>query len=998
MQKYKFEDCIFAFFDLLMVMIEQFSVLLSKHLKLGHILLPYFIIGEGEDYFEVSQRVSFANIKNHKNQLSDIEFEIVKEIEEYNNQNLKKRFTNKKISPQEFLQNLSDKYIQDFIRPFIERQMAKCLSLIAETKIPVFFKENKKVVYEINRIEVEPNPAEIVFNFIREREETRYFQTIRHDSSVVNLNVKNGKIIPHDPCWLLLENKLYHFKEKVDGKKLKVFFDKEFIQVPQKLENHYYSTFVKKCLTNFPVVFKGFRVDDINVDKKAVLSLENDLTGKPLLQLYFSYGDKRFLPEKKKSVFVEFENKDNSFAFYRFQRDKNWEKNSIKFLTEHGLKLRYDSAFILQAQDNIKQDEALYNLVNWLNKNEAVLKNHNFKILQEYIKGEYFTGEITTVVKFTDKVDWFDVYAVVKFGDKFEIPLIKFHKHLLNGIREYLLPDGAIAVLPKEWFAKYTDLLSFCIRDKNRLKLKKFHYPLISRATEDSVSFQQRLKDLYSGFIPKEIKLPDDLKAKLRNYQVDGFRWMNFLKEQNFGGCLADDMGLGKTLQTLTLLLKNKKTGENIQNKFENTKTGQLSLFDNYETEVTSCSVSLIIMPASLVHNWANEITKFTPALNFIIYTGQNRSDYLKNFDNVNIILTTYGTIRNDYKILENFYFEFIILDESQFIKNPGSKIAYAVSRLNGNYRFTLSGTPVENSLTDLWSLMNFINKGLLGELAFFKKVFVLPIEKHNNEKQKEKLKLLIKPFILRRTKLQVEKELPELLEEYFYCEMTPEQKKNYTVEKSRVRNLIIQTIKERGIGKSSVIILQALTKLRQLANHPVLTDKDYLFDSGKFNEVVRNFETLISEGHKVLIFSSFVKHLNLFAKYFSENDYHFSMLIGKTRNRERVIKTFQEDDRQKAFLISIKAGGVGLNLTQADYVFLLDPWWNPAVENQAINRAHRIGQTKHVFAYRFITLDTIEEKILSLQQKKSRLADIFINTESPIKRLSAKNIEELFE
>jgi SNF2 family DNA or RNA helicase len=291
---------------------------------------------------------------------------------------------------------------------------------------------------------------------------------------------------------------------------------------------------------------------------------------------------------------------------------------------------------------------------------------------------------------------------------------------------------------------------------------------------------------------------------------------------------------------------------------------------------------------------------------------------------------------------------------------------------------------------------MNFLNRGLLGNFQFFKNEFLNPIESNSDDTQREKLKQLIQPFILRRTKKQVAQDLPELNEHLVFCDMSESQEKFYETEKSKIRNNILDNISQHGIEKSSFIILQALTKLRQIANHPLLIDESFNKNSGKFDDVIRKLENLRNEGHKVLIFSSFVKHLDLLANYFNENKYKFSTLTGSTTDRENVVDEFQTNENIHFFLISLKAGGVGLNLTAADYVFILDPWWNPAAELQAIARAHRMGQKNNVFVYRFISNGTIEEKIVSLQKKKSNLADEFVNNNNPFKGMDKNTVMDL--
>jgi SNF2 family DNA or RNA helicase len=315
------------------------------------------------------------------------------------------------------------------------------------------------------------------------------------------------------------------------------------------------------------------------------------------------------------------------------------------------------------------------------------------------------------------------------------------------------------------------------------------------------------------------------------------------------------------------------------------------------------------------------------------------------------------------------------------------------VTRLKSDYKLVLTGTPVENSLNDLWTQLNFVNPGLLGDLAFFRREFSKPIEKLGDDKKEVKLRKIIKPFILRRTKEMVARDLPPVTEQMVFCDMTEEQFKVYDEEKSSVRNSILKNIESNGLEKSAIVVLQGLMKLRQISNHPVMAYEDYANGSGKFETVLQDMESVVSEGHKILVFSSFVKHLDLYAKELRKKRTRFTMLTGASLNREKIVNSFQNDPENKIFLISLKAGGVGLNLTAADYVFILDPWWNPASEMQAMNRAHRIGQDKSVFVYRYITSNSIEEKIVRLQEKKSRLADTFISSNNPLKDLDIQQI-----
>jgi SNF2 family DNA or RNA helicase len=485
----------------------------------------------------------------------------------------------------------------------------------------------------------------------------------------------------------------------------------------------------------------------------------------------------------------------------------------------------------------------------------------------------------------------------------------------------------------------------------------------------------RKLKRLADFEEIEEINVPKDFLGILRPYQKAGYNWFHFLRKYNFGGCLADDMGLGKTVQTLALLQKIKE--------------------ENHDIGVHS--TSLIIMPTSLVYNWLNEAKKFAPKLKIHAHTGSFRNKDIEIFSNYDLVITTYGVSRVDIELLKTFFFEYIILDESQNIKNPASKSFKAVKTLKSQFKLILSGTPVENTVNDLWTQMSFINPGLLGSQTLFYTEFVIPIEKKKDEEKASKLQALIKPFVLRRTKTQVATELPPKTENLFYCQMSEVQKEYYEEIKSEYRNELLLNLEGGAFKKSQIQVLQGLTKLRQIANHPGMVDEDYKGDSGKFENVIHTLENVLSRGHKVLVFSQFVKHLNIYRKYFDAENTPYAYLDGATTKRGDVVKEFQTNSEIKLFLISIKAGGVGLNLTEADYVFILDPWWNPAVEQQAIDRTHRIGQTKNVFIYKFITKDSVEEKILALQNRKRKVAESLITTEeSFVKSLSAKDIAEI--
>ncbi|MCB0750779.1 MAG: DEAD/DEAH box helicase, partial [Ignavibacteriae bacterium] len=468
--------------------------------------------------------------------------------------------------------------------------------------------------------------------------------------------------------------------------------------------------------------------------------------------------------------------------------------------------------------------------------------------------------------------------------------------------------------------------------------------------------------------------IPNTFKGELRDYQKHGLDWLYFLKEYSFGGILADDMGLGKTIQSIVLLLKEKE-----QNK-------------NYTT--------LIVAPTSVVFNWIDELDKFAPTINVIKHTGIDRNKEDNSaFENYDVVITSYGILLRDFELLKEFQFHYIILDESQKIKNPTSKTGRVIRKLKANNRLCLTGTPIENNLTELWAQMAFLNPGLLGSYKKFSDTFVKTIAKENDQSTIKLLQQTIYPFILRRTKDVVAQDLPEKTEAVHYCEFEKDQEKVYNFWKESIRAEILKEIDEKGIKKSGFKVLEGLLRLRQICNHPSLVDKNYNKKSAKFEEFKVMLSEVIEEGHKVLVFSQFVKMLDLMQMHLDKEGIKYELLTGSTQKRDEHVKNFKENSDIKVFLISLKAGGFGLNLTEADYVFHYDPWWNPAVEMQATDRTHRIGQNKNVFVYKFITKNSIEEKILRLQAKKQKMVQEIISTESSLlKNLTKEDINILFE
>jgi len=977
---------------------QEFIIALTEHRALGNILIP-LIIEKERSYFTVIKVVKLRDYKSGEVKLNESELELLKLIESYSDEVLMKKFL-KKTDKANFFQNMDDDLFQNHISPYIDKYMYKSIMLLMQGNTRLFFKQAKYAhLYDEDEIHINKSFSESVFYFNRDKTGTKYKLRISHEGTPIHLLHKTIKVVCIMPCCFVHLNKLYIFKQ-LSAKKLIPFLTKESVDIPTQSEDKYYQTFILNTIKESNVKASGFNIIEIDPPRKTIISLEQDLTLRPILIIKFRYENSLYLADSISNVFVSFEKKDDQYSFKKFIRNRNWENAQLEFLKGKGLK--YKNGYWNSDEDPQKPEtENYYRPVQWLSKNHNELDCNGYQIIQNKLKIKYFTGNQKLDIQVKNNEDWFDIMAIVKFGE-YQFPFIRLRKHILNEIREFELPSGEIAILPLEWFSSYREIFPFAKLDGDVIRLKKHHFHLVQEKIKGLDRSYFNKLDQINSISDKEVELPCESKAQLRNYQKEGYSWMYHLYENRLGGCLADDMGLGKTLQTLTLLLKLKK--KNSLSFMQEKETGnplQMSLFDTIVPSPSEIQpASLIVMPTSLIHNWANEIQKFAPSLKIYKHIGSLRNKANKMVSTIrqyDVILTTYGTLRNDCEMMSSFTFYYLILDESQNIKNPSSKTYKSIIEIQSKYKLVITGTPIENSLSDLWSQLNFLNKGLLGSLPYFKREFITPIEKKNDQEQQLKLQKLIRPFVLRRTKEEVAKDLPALTEQIRYCEMTEGQREIYETEKSAIRNTILKNIETNGMKKSALVVLQGLTKLRQLANHPSLITHENDHESGKFNEIYQCLKDLLAENHKVLIFSSFVKHLELLQTKIESKNWKYSILTGKTNNRQEVIQQFQEDPNNHIFLISLKAGGVGLNLTSADYVFIIDPWWNPAAENQAINRAHRIGQDKKVFVYRFITEDTIEEKIQTLKSKKSALAEKFISLNNPFNAITEEEIINLF-
>ncbi len=806
-----------------------------------------------------------------------------------------------------------------------------------------------------------------------------YFEiTLSGDQFVVNCFVKiNGLTLEvqnneSDSSLLYFFHENLHLWKEIEDVAVVSLFRKGPITItkkewPQQLRN-FILPLTKKYKVDFdPSLVKEIR--EAEPEKKLMLQEKGDYL---IFQPIFSYKGFETTADAKERII--FPDDDKIFIIHR---NKPVEQ---KFIAQ-----------LQSLHSNFIMPEGSYNLIL---KGADVLRNNWFFLFIDAMKEmkvpvlgfealknfRFNTAKPQTRIHISSNTDWFDAKVDILFGDQ-QVNIGEVKRALANKQQFVQLHDGTLGILPEEWIKKYSLLFRVGEGKTNELKLSKYHISVIdelyNNRNEEELFIQLEEKyDRLRGFKNiQHIDAPANLQPILRSYQVFGFQWLNYLSEVNWGGILADDMGLGKTVQALSFL-------QHYKDHF-----GKLS--------------ALVVCPTTLMFNWENEIKKFTPSLTYVIHHGGDRTRSKEIVSQFNVIITTYGTLRSDIKLLSEQPFDYVVLDESQAIKNPASKVTRAASLLKARHRLCMSGTPLQNNTFDIFAQMNFLNPGMLGSLEFFRQEFAIPIDKFGEADRKDHLRKLLFPFILRRTKEQVAKDLPDKTETILFCEMEDEQRKIYDLYRNEYRDKILGVIDVQGIQKSQLTILQGLMKLRQICDSPhILNEPEpYPNHSIKLEELAREISENISN-HKALVFSQFLGMLALIKEKLNSLNVKYEYFDGSTSaiDREKAITNFQNQEECRVFLISLKAGGVGLNLTAADYVYIVDPWWNPAVEQQAIDRTHRIGQTKNIFAYRMICKDTIEDKILQLQDRKRSLAkDLISDDEGFVKNLTKEDVEYLF-
>lgn len=783
------------------------------------------------------------------------------------------------------------------------------------------------------------------------------------------------------PLWILWRNKFHPVLTSLDSRIIQ-----HLVKDPPLVPHSEISEFLDRVWTKIP--------------SSSLYGEEDFLERMKPIFVPARYNPKLFLNEEGSLLTLEIQNiyetehgeiqldgphpelQTGSYQFegksFLLRREREKEEGLLNELSEMNFQSRNNAIWFLEPE------EAITFLLDSYPDLVAKYRVYGEKNLSRYKVRHGSPKVVANVEEDQEEEGWFDLNINVEYED-LSVPIEKIWKAWIQGKRYVQLKDGSYTNLPDSWLRKLQHKLRTLGMDPEKppkKKYKKFEAPSIEKLIEDvpkarTDSFWDRLNSKINDFKQiEQIEQPQGLQATLRPYQVEGLSFLNFLKEYGFGGILADEMGLGKTLQVLALLQHMKEKGE--------------------------CGTNLIVVPTSVLPNWQKETEKFLPEMRQLLIYGSRREHLFKEIPKSDLVITTYALFRRDLEELNKYSYNCVILDEAQNIKNPNTITARSVRKVKANFRVCLSGTPIENNLLELWSLFEFLMPGFLGSQNSFQKGFVKPI-KEGDEETLETLRTRVRPFILRRKKTDVVQELPPKVENVHYAALVDEQKELYASLAKKLKEQVMQKVEEQGIAQSQMSILDALLKLRQICCHPRLLKLDMPgvntnLPSGKFDAFKDLVSGIMEDGHKVLVFSQFVQMLQIIRSWLKMNEIPYTYLDGASKDRSEQVERFNNDPEVPIFLISLKAGGTGLNLTAADYVIHYDPWWNPAVESQATDRTHRIGQTKKVFSYKLICENTVEEKILKLQEEKKDVADAIIPGQDNLASLTKEDLEMLFE
>lgn len=812
-------------------------------------------------------------------------------------------------------------------------------------------------------------------SFKLEKTKDEYTLSVQIEVSEEQLTWENLRPVGYGFLMMDERSELIMLQAK-DARTLYYFYGKKHLKIKDKEFKLFYEDFLIPLMKKHPVNLEGVKIDVKEHlasphNKLYVKEMDNFLLLIPAFRYQFKDFETEVEMDHGEAIFID-EGKNK----IKIIRDKDTEEQTLELLKSlHPTfeEQRNRHYFYLPINEVLKS--------NWFFKAFDKISEQKIEVLglKTLSKIKYNPFRPKMMMRASSGTDWFDLKVSVSFGNQ-EVRLQDIRRAILNNDQFVKLGDGTMGILPEEWLEKYAAMFRAAKVKQNSLQLSQFQHVAIEEFYKEIDNYEvlenlrQKIEKLKAFREIKQVPVPTNVKAELRDYQREGFNWLRFLHEFGWGGCLADDMGLGKTLQALTFI--------------------QSLVNDNQKTTV------LVVVPRSLVFNWELEAKKFCPELEMLVYSGIDRRKKTEPFNDYHIVLTTYSLVRNDIETLRNFHFDYVILDESQAIKNPTSLVSKAVKLLKTTNRLIMTGTPIENNTFDLYAQMDFLNPGMLGSMDYFRKEYSNKIDRDRDQDKAEELQKIVNPFVLSRKKEDVAKELPEKSEMVIYCELGKKQRKTYDYFKNKYYEKIKTVIEEEGISKSGIYVLQGLLKLRQICNSTALIkdEGDFGNESVKLEVIMNELQQVAGQKGKALVFSYFVEMLDIVAKELEALGIGYTILTGSSVDREKIVNDFKNHDENKIFLISLKAGGFGLNLTEANYVFMIDPWWNPAVEQQAIDRTHRIGQNQKVFAYKLICRNTIEEKILELQEKKQAVAKDIINVEAGfMKKLNKEDLTALF-
>ena len=896
----------------------------------------------------------------------------------------------------------ADKTTQRYVISQVDLHITEAVATASRLGVHIFFAPKPgEWLRQQDELHLNAEPLKLHAAFTKTDDGIDYRLTLGDD---IIPSAHHTQILCNNPSLFVIDHSLRQLGEGLGGKLLTPFLKKEIYHIPASIQAKYFRQFILKIVKKIDISSDGFDVDNLHPQGKAVLMLQATTNGLYTLDTQFVYDTATFSSGDRREKSVTLHDDGKSVTFVCIWRNREWESS----VTE-----------LLDNELHRPQTASLQEMTAWLTTHDAVLTQHDIETQQRTIH-HYVIGEVERIHNDRWTGDWFQMHVTLIFPDGTQMALTDFRDAIINGDREVRLPSGNWFVIPDEWYAQYSAAMLFgLMKSRGTLTFHRSQQTVLP--TEDLLPPTQKAP----AACDKEEKTlpPQGLKATLRPYQFLGYRWM--LSHQHGGtGCLlGDDMGLGKTVQTIAVILHYFESSASAptddRSREDTTDNGlikdagnsvirsnhiirskptsppvQTSLFSEEEMSgraakaMPSASSSqpdlrqqsghravLVAAPSSVVFNWHDEFRRFAPSLRVVEYTGNARERAAKQSQlaNADVVLTSYPMLRNDIGVLSRLSFAIAVYDEAHAFRNNTSLLYQAVLKIHADFPIALTGTPMVNALDELWTLMSVLNPALLGDYETFQNNFIHPINVNLQDEHTAILRKLVAPYFLRRLRGDVLDSLPERQDEQVWCDMTEAQAALYEEEQSKMRNLLMDAEQ----ANNRIVVLAAITRLRRLACSPKLEHKEG--DSGKVLEVFDRLEELRGTDHKVLLFSEFTSFLDVIAEEMKQRGWSYDMLTGQSRDREAIVKHFQQTPSCQFFLVSLKAGGEGLNLTEADYVFLLDPWWNHAAEEQAIARAHRSGQRRSVMVYRFITRGSLEEQIQKVQDKKDDLVKAII-------------------